>query len=73
MRHETPLKTIEIKFTDGVEFIDESVEDRKVKSYLKSEGLGKLVQEQRDFSSNKLLTTIVREVTADNQKLIIVI
>ncbi len=59
------FKSSEINFTDGVEFIEETLDGRKCKSTITSDGPSKLVQIQRDASSGDVASTITREVSID--------
>jgi len=63
---ESTFKNTEIKFTEGVEFDEETLDGRKAKSTVTLEG-DKLVQVQKDASSGAVATTIHREVNAEDK------
>lgn len=73
LRTESTFKNSETKFTDGVEFNEETMDGRKVKSVIKSDGLNKLIQEQRDVKTGKVVSTITREVNDKDQLIITLI
>lgn len=46
-------------------YTKDTLDGRKAKSLIKSDGPNKFVQEQRDPASGSLVTTIVREVVGE--------
>ena len=67
IRTESAFKNSEIKFTDGVEFNEETLDGRKCKSVIKSEGPKKLFHVQKDAKTAKVVSTITREINDKDQ------
>jgi cellular retinoic acid-binding protein 2 len=68
IRLESTFKNTETKFTDGVEFNEETLDGRKCKSVITSEGPNKLVQVQKDAKNGKVVSTITREIVTKDEK-----
>ena len=62
---QSSLKTTEISCEEDVEFDEETADGRKSKTLVKTEGPNKVIQEQKDPKTGKVVTTIVRELVGD--------
>ena len=62
IRMESTVRNTELKFTEGVEFDEDRLDGKKLKSTVTSEGPSKLVQVEKDVTTGTVLSTITREV-----------
>ncbi len=54
-----------VTFYDGIEFIEKILDGRQIRCLIKSEGNKKLIEFQKDYETNIVITTIIREVIGD--------
>jgi cellular retinoic acid-binding protein 1 len=71
IKTETSFKTVELACQEGIEFSEDTLDGRKSKTIIRSNGNNAIVQEQRDASSGALVATITREVRDDNKLYIV--
>ena len=62
---QSSLKTTEINCEEDVEFDEDTADGRKSKTTVRAEGPNKIIQEQKDPKTGKVVTTIVRELIGD--------
>ena len=55
----------EVTFFDGIEFVEKILDGRQIRCLIKSEGNKKLIEFQKDYENNIVITTIIREVIGD--------
>ena len=71
LKFETTLKTGELKFEEGVEFVDKTIDGRDSRAIFRSDGANKLVEERRDMTSNEVRTTITRHINGTGNMVIV--
>lgn len=67
LKLDSTFKSSDTTFTEGIEFDDKTMDGRKVKTTMKFQNPNKLVQEEKDRSSGKIVSIIIREVDSNGR------